>query len=536
MVETKKNYLRVFPAETVEVIRPELEAVKSLPAVLGAFAKATGWSLEYAIGPTATFDAKNSKNRPAESTSDTRWSTPVNPGAGETPGRLILDMLAEAADGEVPHIDCQAARNLASSLGEMLGELLQTQNALWRREAELAAGVPLVATGDEQRHLAERLEAILKGGAEAVSAQAAALYLLDEATSQLKIRSSWGLSKDRLTRPARPLQGALADLEALLGHAVVLEDPQMMEKWRVPEKFASAVCVPVATSTTILGTLWIFCEKKRDFTESQTNIIEIVAGRIAADLEREMLLSEGIGRMKLERQFEAAERLQRGGLPSISPLLDGWETAGWNEQAGGVGGDFFDWFSLSEARLAAAVGDAGAGMEGALSAAVVRAALRSHAQYQRDAARLLSKVNLTLWTGSAGDQSANLFCGLIDIATGMVRFASAGQIGVVLLQADGWQSLSQPSTPLGVSPEAVYLPQQYELQPGETLVIFTAGLRDAVDEKGIALGERGLAEPLQTMHLTASASEIASRARDRLESHAGRSGQSDRTLLVVKRK
>lgn len=539
MIETKKNYLRVFPAEAVEVIRPELEAVKSLPAVLNAFAAATGWSLEYAIGPATSLGGKKTKDTSGQSasgTGDTRWFAPVNPGAGEIPGRLVLDMLPEAADGDAPHINCQAARDMATSLAEMLGELLQTQNALWRREAELAAGVPLIATGDESRHLAERLEAILKGGAEAVSAQAAALYLLDEATSLLKIRSSWGLPKDRLTKPARPLQGALADLEALLGHAVVLEDPQMMEKWRVPEKFASAVCVPVATSTTILGTLWIFCEKKRDFTASQTNVIEIVAGRIAADLEREMLLSEGVGRLRLERQFEAAERLQRGGLPSISPLLDGWETAGWNEQAGGLGGDFFDWFSLNEGRLAVAVGDAGAGVEGAMSAAMVRASLRSHAQYQREAERLLSKINLTLWTGSAGDQSANLFCGLIDTATGLVRFASAGQVGVVLLQADGWQSLAQPAPPLGVSPESDFLPQQYELQPGESLVIFTAGLRDAVDEKGIALGERGLAEPLQTMHLKASAGEIAAKARDRLESHAGRSTQSDRTLLVVKRK
>ena len=531
VVKTRKDYLRVFPEETVEVIRPELEAVKSLPAVLGGFAEATGWSLQYAPGPAANIEPAKSRQ-----SSDTRWSTPVNPGVGATPGHLILDMLAAAADGEVPHIDCQAVRKLATSLGDMLGELLETQNALWHREAELAAGVPLVAMGDERPHLAERLEAVLKGGAEAVSSQAAALYLLDEGTSQLKMRSSWGLSRDRLTAPARPLQGAMADLEALLGHAVVLENVQMMERWCVPEKFASAVCVPVATPSTLLGTLWIFCDKKRDFTESQTNIIEVVAGRIAADLEREMLMSEGIDGIKLKRQVEAAARLQRGCLPSVSPLLDGWAAAGWTEQAGGVGGDFFDWFSLPEARLAVAVGDAqGAGMEGAFSAAMVRAALRSHAQYQRDAASLLSSVNLTLWTGSAGDQSANLFCGLIDTATGLVRFASAGQISVVLLRQDGWQSLSHPATALGTSPEAKYQLQQYDLQPGDTLVAFTVGFRDAVDEKGRALGEAGLADPLSTVHDGASADELVSLARDRLESHAVGPEESDRTILVVKR-
>ncbi|MBN2292106.1 MAG: hypothetical protein JXM70_06755, partial [Pirellulales bacterium] len=258
MTKTQKHYLRVFPEETVDVVRPELEAVKSLPAVLKAFAEATGWSLEYSSGALQ-------QNRPSNTSDDTRWSTPIKTGERTAAGHLVLDMTVASAAGERPRIDCQAARNLAASLGLMLGELQQTQNSLWEREAELAAGVPLVAMGEDERHLAARLEAVLEGGAEAVNAQAAALYLLDEGTSELKLRSCWGLSRDRLLKPARPLQGALADLEALLGHAVVLENTQMMEQWRAPEKFASAVCIPVSSPTTILGTIWIFCDKPRDF-------------------------------------------------------------------------------------------------------------------------------------------------------------------------------------------------------------------------------------------------------------------------------
>ena len=531
MVKTQKNHLRVFPEETVDVVRPELEAVKSLSAVLNAYAKATGWSLEYVPVPSSQSASSQSK-----SSGDTRWSTPVEPGTGVAPGQLILDMTAEAADGRISLIDCQTARELAAALGQMLGELLQTQNSLWRREAELAAGVPLVALGVDERHLAARLEAVLQGGAEAVDAQAAALYLLDEGTSELKLRSCWGISRDRLTKPARPLQGALADLEALLGHAVVLENTRMMEQWQAPEKFASAVCIPVSSPTTILGTLWIFCEQQRDFTAKQTNMIEVVAGRIAADLEREMLLHEGAAGARLKRQVEAAGRQQRGSLPSVSPLLDGWQTAGWTAQAGSVGGDFFDWFSLPEGRLVIAVGDAlNDGIEAALSAAVVRASVRSHAQYQRDAARLLSNVNLTLWTGSAGDQSANLFCGLVNTSTGLVRLASAGQISVLLLNEKGWQSLSQPSTALGISPESDYQLQEYELQPGQSLVIFTNGFRDAADQENRPLGERGLADPLAAVHAEMSADEIAAIARDRLESHALRPQESDRTVMVIKR-
>ena len=531
MVKTPTNYLKVYNEQTPEVVRPEIEAVESLPEMLHAFREATGWSLKYSPGP-----------EPERSNSLT-WSTPVNPGVGATPGHLSLDSSGSTPDAPStpldpqldPQLDPRLAQQLTTAVGGMLGELMQTQHVLWQREAELAAGVPLVPATDEEKHLARRLEAVLQGGARAVDAHAAALYLLDEGTSELKLRSCWGLPRTRLTKPARPLQGALADLEALLGHAVVVEDVAIMRRWNVPEEFASAVCVPVSSPTTILGTLWIFSREKRDFNDHQTNMIEVVAGRLAADLEREMLLREGIDGANLKRQMVAAERLQRGGLPSISPLLDGWETAGWAAQAHAVGGDFFDWFCLPEGIMAVALGDAmDQGVEAALSANAVKTAFRAHAQYQRDIARLLAQVNLTLWTGSAGDQSANLFTGLVETAGGRVHFASAGQLGVILLRKNDWESMTQPSPPLGEGPETDYQQQHYELKQGESLVIFSDGFRDSLDHRGCPLGESGLAEPLAA-RAELPAEELVALARDRLEAHAAAPAERDRAILVIKR-
>ena len=67
------------------------------------------------------------------------------------------------------------------------------RHALRQREAELATFVPVVVRADETPSLATRLEAVLRGGAEAIGCQAAGLYLLDPATTELKLRSSWGL-------------------------------------------------------------------------------------------------------------------------------------------------------------------------------------------------------------------------------------------------------------------------------------------------------------------------------------------------------
>lgn len=500
----------------------------SLPDVLQAFQQATGWTLRYAAGPAPAATLK-----PASGSS---WSAPVSLGDGTTPGHLTLAREDAEATSDAPPVAFEAARKLASALGGMLGEVLLLRRALIEREAELAAGVPLVPNPDETEHLAQRLEAVLRGGAAAVGCDAAALYLLDEATSKLKLRSCWGMPLDRLTAPPRPLQGAVADLESLLGHAVVLEDAAMMRHWRAPEDFAAAVCVPVSTSTTILGTLWMFSNTGRDFTDQQTNIVEVVAGRVAADLDREMLWQEGFAAAAIKKQIAAAERMQRNQLPSVAPLLDGWDVAGWTAQADALGGDFHDWFCLPDGLLAVAVGHSmDNGIQAALAASGLKAALRAHGQYYREAQQTLTRLNLTLWTGSAGDQRATLFYGLIETATGRISTASAGHPGVLIVRPGGWESVTQITARLGEGPESIYEQTGYELQPGETLALFSDGALESPGTDGKPLGEVAMGELLQGIH-DRPATEMATAVRRHLDQNAIHPNGRDRTVLLVKRR
>jgi len=517
----KTRNLKLYTEQPPEAVPPKVDTLDQL---LERFRQATGWSLRDVDGPPV-----NGPNAPM-------WSAPLRSGAEAKQRHLRLEPVdSKQADPQRRPIDADSARTLAAGVAAMLNELLDTRHALWKREAELAAGVPLVPHRDEERHLAERLQAVLKAGAEAVDAQAAGLYLLDEATTELKLRSSWGLPLERLTEPARPLQGALADLEAMLGHAVVLKDKMVMQHWNVPEDYSSAVCVPVSTPTTLLGTLWVFCERERDFTDRQTNIVEVVAGRLAADLEREMLLREGMDGARWKKQVAAVERLQRSQLPTISPLLEGWQLAGWSAQAETVGGDFYDWFCLPDGLLAVAVGDAmDRGLAAAMSVNALKAALRAHGQYHRQAERVLTQLNLTLWTGSAGDQVATLFYGLLETATGRLCYSTAGRPSAIVVRSDGWESLSRTSPTLGGSPEVDFDSCGYELQPGEALVIFTDGFRDAPDSAGRPLGESGIAEPLIGQG-DLSADDLVTLVRRTFRAHAKAPDDNDRTVLVIKR-
>jgi phosphoserine phosphatase RsbU/P len=494
-------------------------ALPKLDALCDAFQRATGWELRHEQSPGGLGEV---------------WSTTID-GCGQSLGRLVLasPIHDEKKNRRAEQAQLSQVRPLALTIGGLLSEINQLKNAVWQREAELAAGVPVSAAREGEPHLADRLEAILKGGAEAIGCNAAGLYLLDEATTELKLRACWGLPDTRLMAPARPLRGAVADLEALVGHAVVLDDTSLLPHWRCPEKFPAAVCVPVSSPSIQLGTLWVFSDQSRDFTPEQTNLLEIIAGRLAAELEREMLLAAGSNGKERGKQIDIAARWLSDRLPSIKPLVDDYEFAGWTRQAAEIGGDFHDWSVLPDGRISLAVAHAdGAPLEAALGAATLQATLKSHMAYPHDAAGLMTHVNDSLVAASPGDQRASVTYATIDPDSGSIELAMAGDNVTLLIDPENRLITTTDSPRLGEVPDLAYSQEQLKLNPGEAMVLISSGVKGAVDAAGLRVGEAALAS-LVANHLRDSAADLLVHLRKLLEQSEI---SSDMTVLVVKRR
>jgi hypothetical protein len=518
------NYLRLVTDTSLQPPPAKNEDLAPLERVCAAFSAATEWRLEYEPGPI-----------PANS--NLMWSAPVDPGVGASPGHIRL-LLPPGQRGDfAPRVPLDPAGQLADSIGRLWSELLTTRHALWQREAELAAGVPLVVRDDD--HLApslgQRLEAVLRGGAEAINCQAAALYLLDAATSELKLRSSWGLPRRRLTEPARPLRPALADLEALLGHAVVLVEPALFEYWKVPEQgFPACVCVPVASPSMPLGTLWAFCDQAREFTDAETNILEVVAGRLAADLERELLVDEAFSARGQSQQIAAAQRLQQEQLPPVAPLVEGWEIAAAAYHAGPLGGSFYDWFANSDGSLSLVAGDVHQeGIEAALTASTLRGAARAFGPKRKAAHQFVQKANSILWTTSAGNSLAGLFHAIVKNRAAAIEFSAAGPMRVLAVAHDGFTALEGPAAALGRQESVRLATRHCPLAPGELLLAYgTTFLGDADAEVLAALDER-LALFLEP-RMQQPAGELVGFVGEILQSYGAAEG-ADRLVVLIKR-
>ncbi len=400
-----------------------------------------------------------------------------------SPGGRCCDVLTIPATPE-PRLSRQEVQPLTRSISDLLWELQRTRIALWEREAELAASVPVRARRDEESHLAIRLEAILRSGAESIGVQAAAAYLLDDATSELKLRSSWGLPKQRLLDPARPLRGSIADLEALLGHAVVLEDECMVRQWKAPEEFRSAVCVPISSPSLPLGTLWVFCDEARNFSAQQTAVLEIIAGRLAAELEREILLADA-ERQRATRpnSIGSAENWRRGRQPTIEPLIDGWEFAGWAAPWSESGAGFYDWCVLPDGNLSLAVGQGhGKGDQARLNAAALHGMLKVLAMTHPPRS-LVRTISDSFWTASNGDQWASLGFLLANPETGSLLASNAGNTAVFRIEKSNVQAVLKPQPALGTDLDCHYSQRRTSFEPGQTVLVCVGSGFDDRDQR-----------------------------------------------------
>lgn len=500
------------------------EGVASYPLaaeICRSFSLATGWNLRYIPQPQPNQEL------------DALWTAPVDPGIGDAPGHLRLDLGGLTSSDTTPPCDLDHAVDLASALAELLATNLRARHELQCREAELATAVPVVEHFDDRRPTANRLEAVLKSGVRLLGGRAMALYVLDETSTRLKLRVGSGIPWERLMLPPRSLKDSPADLEALAGRAVVLESPFEVSQVCVPEPCNAAICVPVSTPSTPLGTLWFFSNHERAFSDAEVESVEVMAGRIACEMERGSLLAAAVEGTRLKRQVANARRWQRNQFPQVNPHLAQWEISGWTLPGNLLGSEFYDWFVRDDGRLAFGLGGCPAtGVEGALAASGLRGAWRAMEQYSPGVDELLSRLNRNLWTASCGDQIGSLFLGRLDVDSGLIRYSLAGTAGMLLMRKDGFESIAPPQPQLGLEPQCRYALNERQIERGDLVIVAGNGVwagLDGASRTGAIRLLADLIEPMRTLPASTIARSLREQWRDRPVK------QQDRSLLIMRR-
>ena len=236
-------------------------------------------------------------------------------------------------------------------------------------------------------------------------------------------------------------------------------------------------------------------------------------------------------------ELETARRIQSSILPELPPSLHGVEIAHAYLPASEVGGDFYDVLALEDGRVAVAVGDvAGHGVSSGLVMAMAKSALAVQATFDPDVAAVFRTLNRTIFQTARKRLLATLCYALIDPRRRELLYASAGHLFPYRISTAGKvESLESVAYPLGVRGELRVEPQLVELEPGDTLFLFSDGLVEARPENSDQLFGFDRLEQSLARHAQRGPEGLRDGVLADVERHTGNvPREDDQTILVLR--
>jgi sigma-B regulation protein RsbU (phosphoserine phosphatase) len=197
----------------------------------------------------------------------------------------------------------------------------------------------------------------------------------------------------------------------------------------------------------------------------------------------------------VSEDWASACDVQQGFMHHAASTLDALSYAARCRQLRALGGDGYDFLPLPKNRLAFAIGDAsGKSLPAALMIANVQSSVRTAASFAgNDPAVVLEAVNRQVHASCLADRFATLFFGIFDAATRTLRYANGGHNPPLVVRRDSsvvW--LETAGLPLGLFPDSVYEEGRLLLHAGDTVIAYTDGVIEAVNESGEEWGVEGI--------------------------------------------
>ena len=256
----------------------------------------------------------------------------------------------------------------------------------------------------------------------------------------------------------------------------------------------------------------------------------VIAALRQAELQREL--------ERVNHDLDIARSIQQGLLPSRSPSLGGFDVAGWNQPADQTGGDYFDWQTLPDGRLAVSLGDAtGHGIGPALVTASCRAYARA-SFLSGDPGHLLENLNQLLAADLPENRFVTFVVAFLDPAGSRAEILSAGHGPILWYRhvTGKIDNLEAQGIPLGMISGVKYgQATEVSLETGDMLVLITDGFYEWENPEGEEFGLERL-ETVIRESCDCPAQEVISRLRSAVVAFCRGTEQKDDLTAVILRR
>ena len=239
----------------------------------------------------------------------------------------------------------------------------------------------------------------------------------------------------------------------------------------------------------------------------------------------------------LERDLELAAQVQRGLLPRTNVGFKDWRVHYQYRPAGMVSGDYCDLIlpANDDGELVFLLGDvAGKGVAASLLMTHLHAMFRSLASVTLCLDKLLEVANSVFCQSTIAGQYATLVCGRAG-RHGEIEIGSAGHLAGLLVAKDGVRQVCSTGVPLGMFGTSRYTIDRLQMEPGDSLLLYTDGISEASNGSGAEYGISRLSNVAAERHGWVPQELAAACMKDVKNFSAGRKQADDQTLMVVHR-
>ena len=240
----------------------------------------------------------------------------------------------------------------------------------------------------------------------------------------------------------------------------------------------------------------------------------------------------------LQNELDVASKMQQSILPTSFPETAEYQVYGSMVPARNVGGDFYDIVHMEDGQIGLAVADVSdKGVPAALFMMSSRTLLKGSAIGVGDPGKVLAEVNTMLSENNETMMFVTLVYALYDPGTGALTYANGGHCHPLVVHPDGSSEelAATGGVSLGVMPGLGYRQETVTLAPGDTMILYTDGVSEAMNAEGEEFGVERL-QQVFAGKAPGDARETNEAVMAAVSEFAGDTPQSDDvTCLVLRR-
>lgn len=389
--------------------------------------------------------------------------------------------------------------------------------------------------------LRELLKIILDIAVNSCNAQRGTIYIVNDVKKEIWSEVQHGDTKIEIRLP---IGIGIAGTVALTGEIVNVEDVSELNNFNreidklTGFKTKSMLCMPLTNNKDkIIGVFQLLNSKFNKFTNDDEDFLKALSSHASIALENVKLHQKILLQQIFENEMQIASDIQRKLLPKENPNLINYSLSGINIPSKYISGDYFDFIEDYEGNLICIVADVtGKGVAAALLVSTIQAWLHALVETKIEIEDITLKLNEIIFKETPPNIFITFFISKIYPKEGKFKYVNAGHNPGYYFDKDkNMIHLDKGGLPLGMFNSVKYEKETIDIKSGETIVLYSDGIPEAVNLKDEFYGEERFVDSIK-YNLQSDSVTISDFVIDGVQNFVTGAEQSDDWTLVVLRK